>query len=704
MTIHLFKRVILCMDAMLVALFMLFALQAWAQKPTLLPAPREAQWSGETASVARIAIEVPGGDAEDKFAARDLEEAARAVGIDVGVKDAYRIVLLRGNSAEAKPLLAQNHLALSAEMSAEGYALIVGPKRAAVIADSSAGVFYGVQTLRQLLPVGKEKATLPVGTVRDWPAMKYRGIDDDLSRGPFPTMEFLKHQIRIFAGFKTNIYSPYMEHVLLFADHPLTAPEGGTLTPEMVRELVAYARQYHVTIVPEQEAIGHLHHILKYDIYQDVVETPNGHVLAPGQAGTLPLIKDWFTQIAAEFPSPFLHIGADETFDLGQGRTRPAIAEKGYGPVYVDFLTQIHDTLKPLNRRLLFWGDIGGSDPAAVARLPKDMIAIPWNYWDSEGFEKMLEPFAKQGIETWVAPGDGNWNEVSPSARSAFANIRGFIRDGQKMGSTGALTTIWNDDGEGLFNLDWYGALFGAVAAWQPGESSIADYQAGYGRVFHGDAGGRIDAAEKKLIDAMSALGRSQTDYSSDTLFWMDPWSKEGQIVSAKVLPVAAEMRKDAEEAIELILKARRDDPSLRESDALRAMEMGARRIDFIGMKFELAQQIVHDYAYVYAHQKDEKDRSQLRNMLDEISSMFGRCQDLRDGYSATKSAYTKVWLSENTPYWLENVTVRYDLRIQQWQLRGERLRETADDFELHRPLPSPETLGLPADGAATNQ
>jgi hypothetical protein len=121
-------------------------------------------------------------------------------------------------------------------------------------------------------------------------------------------------------------------------------------------------------------------------------------------------------------------------------------------------------------------------------------------------------------------------------------------------------------------------------------------------------------------------------------------------------------------------------------------------------MKFELAQQIVHDYAYVYAHQKDEKDRSQLRNMLDEISSMFGRCQDLRDGYSATKSAYTKVWLSENTPYWLENVTVRYDLRIQQWQLRGERLRETADDFELHRPLPSPETLGLPADGAATNQ
>ena len=93
----------------------------------------------------------------------------------------------------------------------------------------------------------------------------------------------------------------------------------------------------------------------------------------------------------------------------------------------------------------------------------------------------MIEPFAKNGIETWVAPGDANWNEVYPVAKTALWNIQGFIRDGQRLGSTGALTTVWNDDGEGLFNMDWYGVLFGAVAAWQPGESSIADYQDAYG-------------------------------------------------------------------------------------------------------------------------------------------------------------------------------------------------------------------------------
>ena len=75
-------------------------------------------------------------------------------------------------------------------------------------------------------------------------------------------------------------------------------------------------------IVPEQEAFGHLHHVLQYEKYADLAETPHGNVLAPGQPGSLPLINSWFTQIAADFPSPFLHIGADETFDLGTGRSQ----------------------------------------------------------------------------------------------------------------------------------------------------------------------------------------------------------------------------------------------------------------------------------------------------------------------------------------------------------------------------------------------
>ena len=170
-------------------------------------------------------------------------------------------------------------------MESEGYVLVIEPHEAYVVGATGSGVFYGVQTLKQLLPLPGTPRQLPTGTVRDWPAMKYRGIDDDLSRGPFPTLDFQKHQIRVFASFKINIYSPYFENTLLYPDQPLAAPPGSSLTPAEIADLVAYARKYHVTIIPEQEAFGHLHQVLKYDLYPDLAETPHGAGAGAGAAG-----------------------------------------------------------------------------------------------------------------------------------------------------------------------------------------------------------------------------------------------------------------------------------------------------------------------------------------------------------------------------------------------------------------------------------
>jgi len=652
---------------------------------------------------ARIVVAVPGRDSQDEFAARDLEDAIKqmpAISEDSrtdAAKSAYRVTLLRYDAADARTLMARNNLAFDSVMEPEGYILDINEHEAAIIGATSAGVFYGVQTFKQLLPLAGAPRVMPTGTIRDWPAMQYRGIDDDLSRGPFPTLAFQKHQIRVFASFKINIYSPYFEHTLLYPDQPLAAPPGSSLTPAEAAELVVYARQYHVTIIPEQEAFGHLHHVLTYDLYADDAETPHGHVLAPGQPGTLPLIKDWFTQIAQEFPSPFIHIGADETFELGVGRTHDEVQQKGYGPVYVDFLKQIHDALAPLNRRLLFWGDIGDANPDAVSGLPKDMIALPWNYWDSSGFDKMIEPFAKNGIETWVSPGDANWNEVYPVARTALWNIQGFIRDGQRLGSTGALTTVWNDDGEGLFNMDWYGVLFGAVAAWQPGESSIANYQDAYGEVFHHDLSGKIDDAEKELMAAQEDLHDAKTGLTSDMLFWIDPWSAQGQDASVKLMPQIQDMRLHAEHAIVLLAQARQENPKLLEPEALTAMDLGARRLDMIGLKFELAQEMAAAYAKAQAQQHDKTQQKITSLLLEEISSDNGRCQDLRDAYSATKGEYSEVWLGENRSYWLNNVTVRYDLVIELWQRRADQFEAATRAWGNGQDLPPAASLGLPA-------
>ncbi|MEI9968144.1 MAG: hypothetical protein WDM87_05775 [Terracidiphilus sp.] len=76
--------------------------------------------------------------------------------------------------------------------------------------------------------------------------------------------------------------------------------------------------------------------------------------------------------------------------------------------------------------------------------------------------------------------------------------------------------------------MDWYGVLFGAVASWQTGQSSIADYQDAYGSAFHLVGSGKIGSAEKELMAAQGVLVDAKTGLTSDALFWLDPWSAEG--------------------------------------------------------------------------------------------------------------------------------------------------------------------------------
>ena len=630
-----------------------------------------------------------GTEADDRFAATELAGTLA----ERGVKSApggFPVVLLRAQSLQAIALLREEKLAFDSAMRDEGYVLIVRAHDAYVIGATSAGVFYGAQTLKQMVSGTGKNASLATGSVRDWPAMRYRGVDDDLSRGPFPTLAFQKHQIAVLASFKVNIYSPYFEHTLQYTANPLAAPPGSAMSKQDVAELVKFAQQYHVTVIPEQEAFGHLHHVLKYETYSTLAETPHGHVVSPVQPGSVDLIKSWFGEIAAEFPSPFIHIGADETFELGTGQTKPEVDQRGLGPVYADFLTQIDAGLKPLNRKLLFWGDIAMNDPSVVKNLPKDMIALPWVYGPEKSYDRYIQPFVDQHIETWVAPGDSNWRVVYPIADNAFRNIQGFVRDGQRMGSTGALITVWNDDGEGLFNQDWYGLLFGAAASWQPGESDIPQYQAAFAPVFYGDLSGKLNQAHREIMAAQALLG------GNNETFWLDPWSAAGQAVAPRMRPRLHEMRLHAEQALTLLAQARAEQPSLREQDALLGLEVGARRLDFIGMKFQLADEMATAYAKAYALPDDGKHTTEKRELLYSITSMNGRCQDLRDGYSQLKELYRQLWLTENRPYWIDNVLVRYDLQIQKWQQRSDDLNTVINDWQRTKQLPAAEKVGIP--------
>ena len=713
----------------------------------LIPTPRELH-GGRSQPIpqgVRITCASCSADAADSFSAQDLSESLAARGISTA--GPFAIHLVRGPAAS-----------LPAEAQAEGYSIMPGANSLTVSAPSASGLFYAAQTLKQLIENDGARAVLHLSQIRDWPAMKDRGFHDDLSRGPVPTLAFQMRLIRELATYKYNLYSPYFEHTQQYASNPLFAPPGGSISATDARALVAFAAQYHITVVPEQEAFGHLHHNLTWEKYSALAETPHGAVLAPGQAGSLELIDAMFTELAALYPGPFLHVGADETSDLGMGQTKAPVDERGLGPVYLDFLQKIVASLAPLHRRFLFWGDIAQSivqgataynsvgaeaparvDPDLLKKLPdsfkQSTVAVAWWYTPhpAKGFARFITPFTEAGFETWVAPGLNNWSVVYPDNNDALTNIQQFVAEGQRLHATGMLNTSWNDDGESLADNNWYGILFGASAGWQSGEAPIASFEQSFGPVFHGDGTGDLNQAQLEMMACHDLLRNSaKVGDGSDGLFWIDPWSPDGQKTAAKLRPYASDLRLHAERALTLIANARAAYPAaaaqgslpsrgvaeesrralsydpanafpsnpttLRHPEAIDALELGARRLDFIGLKFQLADEVTDAYhrALIAQASTDKKLHGTVGHELGDIRSINGRLEDIRDTYSLLRDLYQQTWMRANRPYALRPVLEHYDATIALWQARIDRFRAAQRQYADSKTLPAASEMGLP--------
>ena len=683
-----------------------FAQPAPATAPTcadlhLVPAVRECT-AGEAMPIGVSGVVLSEEeDAENNFALRDLAETLKMRNVPVNQHDAPSLLFFRVDSKQGASLLESIHLQFDPAMNDEGYVIApAGVRSIVVIAKSAAGFFYGAQTVKQLIRGSGKDTVLLVPTIRDWPAMAHRGLSDDWSRGPLPNMEFLKREIRTLAAYKINIISPYFEHTFAYDASPVAAFPGGAMTPDEVRELVEYAAQYHITVIPEQESFGHLHHLLKFEQFSPLGETPHGSVLAPGDPATLPLIASWFSELAKVFPAPYSHIGADETFELGLGKTREQVQQQGLGAVYIDFLKQIHATLEPNHKRLLFWGDIAVHSPELVGTLPKDMIAVPWDYDVKPDFKPIIAPFTRVGLETWVAPGVNNWNRLYPNNNDALENIRAFVRDGQALGATGVMNTVWNDDGEGIFDENWYGVLFGAAAGWQAGESSELAFSNSYGLAFHRDPTGKIDQAQRELMAAHATFKEAGLRDAEDVYFWVDPFSPEGVRVGAKLRPFESPLRLHAERAIALLAEARAaaklENRTLENPEALDALELGARRIDFVGLKFQAADESLALYNQARTMAADKSRRSEVEEKLWTIGSNNGLLEDIRDGYTLLGGLYRKAWLQDNRPYWLENNQARYDRAAQLWIGRSDHWDLVLEQWWNTHTLAAPAEVGLP--------
>jgi len=659
----------------------------------LIPQPKQMKPTGEAFRLTRdvrLALADPR-DADDRHAAddfiNDVRETAGGLALSVGRPRARRTILVGAlHLAPVRQALERANLIVPPDLNAEGYVLSVSDAEVIVAGKTAAGTFYGLQTLKQLVGGDAPEASIPGVRIIDYPAMRWRGMSDDISRGPVPTVEYIKRQLRTLAAFKMNMHSFYMEHTFASKSHPLIAPEGGSLTPEEIRELVAYARRYHIELVPEQQTFGHLHKALKFEKYNELAEVPYGDVLAPGQEGSIRLVADWYRELAALFPGKFFHIGADETFELGRGQSREQVKARGAGPVYFDYLRRVRETLQPYNRRLMFWGDIALNHPEQIGSIPKDLIVMNWSYGGRDDFTARIKPFKDAGLEQFVCPGVSNWNQVFPNLDNAARNIVNFVRDGQKAGALGMLNTNWDDDGETLFEMTWYGVVLGAAASWQEGQLDVAQFERNFDWAFFRHEGDSFVRALRALGSVNTLLGTNTTN----PLFWQEPFTNAFQERARASREKTRQMRLAVEGAEEIL--AREGALARRNRPMIASARFAAQRLGHMGRRMQVVEEFSRDYWQAYLNLGDRRQVIRLRRYHGAI---YNNLREMAEELAALKAGYREQWLAENRPYWLESVLARYDAAIATWLGRSKAMEEVMREYGESSTLPNPEEVGL---------
>ncbi|HEX9614153.1 MAG TPA: family 20 glycosylhydrolase, partial [Bacteroidota bacterium] len=417
---------------------------------------------------------------EDRFAADQVNEHLLSLGLPaltishesrIRSRGASTLLIGPPKASLASAVIREHKLELNEAMKQEGYVLAAGTNGISIIAESARGRFYGVMTLLQLMKVEKRTVGVPRVLIRDWPLQGMRGITDDLSRGQVSTMENFKKIIRFLARYKLNVYSPYIEDIFVFKNHPLIGKNRGALTDAQIRELDSYAKRFHVELIPIFETLGHWENILLLPEYARYAEFPGAHTLNVSDESSYELLDEMIGELAAAFSSPWFNMAADESWDVGLGASRKRVEESDLATVHAEHYKRLFDILKKHGKQPLMYGDIILNHPAILEKIPKDVVIVDWQYWAGQEYPS-AKTFRDAGFPFVVSPAVWNFTGPFPNYVNTILNVRNFARSGYENGAMGILTSNWNDyGGEALRELNYYGFAWTAECAWQPLEA-----------------------------------------------------------------------------------------------------------------------------------------------------------------------------------------------------------------------------------------
>ena len=410
----------------------------------------------------------------------------------------------------------------------QAYRIEIGEPGVAIVANASEGLFYGVETLVQLLRSRRGGYYLPLGRITDWPDLHRRHIywDDAHHLDRLPE---LKRAIRQAAFFKINGFALKLEGHFQFRSAPAVV-EPYALSPAEYQELTDYGLRYHVQLIPFLDGPAHIAFILKHPEYAKYRSFPDSNYeLCATNPEAVKFLSGMFQDLVdANRGGKFVYLSTDEPYYIGMA-DNPACKEKAaakkmgsVGKLLARFITQIAEPLHEQGRTVMFWGEF--------PLVPSDIEALPPYLVNGETYGPEFDPvFHRRGIRQTIYTSTQGEERFFPDYFSLPSSRRvhprapdaGRIADGYRKisfdtarGQTDLIGTVvaaWADAGLHPETF-WLGYATITAAGWRPASRSAEESAAVFYKLFYGD-----DAIQMNRVYQLM---------SEQAQFWSDSWER----------------------------------------------------------------------------------------------------------------------------------------------------------------------------------
>ena len=404
---------------------------------------------------------------------------------DTGVGKIIQLDIIPGSTAKGK----------SEGIVKQAYILDLNPDKIIIHGNDRAGLFYGIQTFIQLLSSKKsDSLTLPICRIEDWPEFELREIHWDTKHHQ-DRLETLKGYLDRLAEYKINAVGWEIEDKFAYQRHPVIGAPGA-FTKEQIQELVQYAKERYIEIIPLIQGPSHMAFVLKHPEHANLREDiKNNYMICPSKEESWRLIFDMYDEILeATEGGKYFHVATDEAYFLGSGkdcRCAEKAKQVGRSGLFVDFMKKTSEYLHEWGREVMFWGEsplnihdipklpntlidaVAGSNEEEI-RIEKEHGMRIIIYVSSQGTRPFFPEYLPQDYPE--APSKGRlaslYNEIS----------FGAARKGLVLGT---FIAAWDDSG--LHNeVFWLGWVAGSAYGWHPGLPEPEELTAKFMGLFYG--------------------------------------------------------------------------------------------------------------------------------------------------------------------------------------------------------------------------